>query len=61
MLEIGMITQLGFLLIIIGFACLSKPYEYAKDQANDERLEKKAFKRQQRRKKKVNGKNINQM
>lgn len=51
-LQIGYVTQIGAILLVVGLCCLLKPYDTAKWHANDAEIEKRLFKRQQSHKKK---------
>ena len=52
MLEIGIATQLGFIMMVIGILCAARPYETAKWHKNDADFQEREHKRAQSHRKK---------
>ena len=53
-IEIGIATQLGFLIVIMGLLCIRQPYQTAKWHKNDPDMQKREHKRAQSHRRKKN-------
>lgn len=54
MWEIGIATQLGFILAVIGLLCVARPYQTAKWHKNDPDMQEREHKRAQSHRRKKN-------
>lgn len=53
-IEIGIATQLGFLMVVMGLLCVLKPYQTAKWHKNDPDMQEREHKRAQSHRRKKN-------